>query len=278
MPIGYQKNKEQTNCILILDSQEKINDALEKTAVDDVWGVGGRSAVKLKYGWGITTALELSRMSTDFARKFLGGVTGVRLIRELRGEPTIDMKEEMVHKRMIATTRMFGNAVTDITSIKEAIATYTSRAAEKLRRQYSAAQHISIFVAWKNKDAKGYADKYITQRMSTSLPYATSFTHLLIKHAVAMVDRLYRKDIRYKKAGVILSGIVPDESVQGNIFYPPEQNNSRRLMEMMDNINFSQRNDVLKFASSGTKRNWKMRQDLMSPRYTTRWEEIKKVT
>lgn len=273
-----KKNKEKTNCILILDSQEKINDALEKTAVDDVWGVGGRSAVKLKYGWGITTALELSRMSTDFARKFLGGVTGVRLIRELRGEPTIDMKEEMVHKRMIATTRMFGNAVTDITSIKEAIATYTSRAAEKLRRQYSAAQHISIFVAWKNKDAKGYADKYITQRMSTSLPYATSFTHLLIKHAVAMVDRLYRKDIRYKKAGVILSGIVPDESVQGNIFYPPEQNNSRKLMEMMDNINFSQRNDVLKFASSGTKRNWKMRQDLMSPRYTTRWEEIKKVT
>ena len=75
----------------------------------------------------------------------------------------------------------------------------------------------------------------------------------------------------------MLSGIVPDQSIQGNLFMPQAKNCERKLMDMMDNINFSQRDDILKFAISGTKRNWKMRQELRSPRYTTRWAELYKV-
>ena len=78
----------------------------------------------------------------------------------------------------------------------------------------------------------------------------------------------------YKKAGVMLSGIIQDTSVQGDFFIPREQNNNRMLMSMMDNINFSMRNDILKFATSGTQRNWKMRQEFRSPRYTSRWDEL----
>jgi DNA polymerase V len=81
----------------------------------------------------------------------------------------------------------------------------------------------------------------------------------------------------YKKAGVTLSGIVPDESIQGNLFVPPAENKHRLLMSMMDNVNFAMRDDVLKFAASGTSRDWKMRQELRSPRYTTRWEELYEV-
>ncbi len=272
-----KKNKEQTGCVMVLDSEEKIIDALRITPVGDIWGVGYQYARKLKEDWGIYDALQLRNVSEEFAATYLGGVTGTRLIRELKGIPAKDMEDELVSKKMIATTRMFGSPVADIASIKEAIATYTSRAAEKLRRQHGAASVISIFVVTKDQDHKtdfrnrsqsGTLTKHFT------LPAATSFTNELIKPAVAMVDTLYKKGTLYKKAGVMLSGIVPDESIQGNLFFSGTKNGERLLMEMIDNINFSQRDDVLKFAASGTVRDWKMRQELRSPRYTTRWEEL----
>jgi DNA polymerase V len=111
----------------------------------------------------------------------------------------------------------------------------------------------------------------------TVLPRATCITQELIKPAVALVDQLYEKGHQYKKAGVMLSGIIPDDSIQGNLFQSETKNCERRLMEMIDNINFSQRDDLLKFASSGTKRDWKMRQELRSGRYTTRWDELHRV-
>ncbi|MEK7224788.1 MAG: DUF4113 domain-containing protein, partial [Bacteroidota bacterium] len=268
-----KKDKKKTGCVMVLDTDDRIIEALRKTPVSDIWGVGRQYAEKLKEQWSIYDALQLSRMSEEFGKTHLGGVTGIRLIKELRGEPARDMEEELVTKKMIATTRMFGSPVADIASIKEAVATYTSRAAEKLRRQHCAAKTISVFVVAKgenhNVDFRG-----ATHGDSVTLPAATSFTNELIKPAVAIVDKLFTKGTQYKKAGVMLSGIVPDNSMQANLFVPETKNCERKLMDMIDNVNFSQRDDVLKFAASGTKRNWKMRQELRSPRYTTRWNEL----
>lgn len=119
---------------------------------------------------------------------------------------------------MIATTRMFGNPVGNIHDIKEAIATYTSRAAEKLRRQNSAAKVISVFVVTKDQDHMLNFRQKGTISTFTTLPSPTSFTNELIKPAVEMVDSLYEQGQLYKKAGVMLSGIVPDSSIQGNLF------------------------------------------------------------
>jgi DNA polymerase V len=269
-----KKEKQRTGCVTVFDSEEKILDALRKTAVGDIWGVGRRYAHSLQENWGIFDALQLRNVSEEFARTHLGGVTGVRLVKELRGEIAREMEDELTNKKMIATTRMFGSPVSDINAIKEAIATYTSRAAEKLRRQHSAASMISIFVVTKDQDHMLGFNKSGTISTYTNLPAATSITNELIKPAVAMVDRLYRKDTMYKKAGVMLSGIIPDESIQGNLFLSETKNCERKLMDMIDNINFSQRDDVLKFAASGTTRDWKMRQEMRSGRYTTRWEEL----
>lgn len=269
-----KKNKEQTGCVIVLDTEEKIKKALAVTPVGDIWGVGGRYAQKLKDQWLIDDALQLSKMSEEFARTHLGGVVGARLIRELNGIPSNEMQDELVNKKMIATTRMFGSPVGDINDIKEAVATYTSRAAEKLRRQYSAAKIISVFVVTKDQNHNLNFKRSGTISAYATLPVATSFTNELIKPAVELVDKLYDQGQMYKKAGVMLSGIVPDASIQGNLFLPQTKNNGRLLMDMIDNINFSQRDDVLKFAASGTTRDWKMRQELRSPRYTTRWEEL----
>lgn len=268
-----KKDKKKTDCVVVLDTDEKIMEALRKTPVDDIWGVGRQYAEKLKQHFCIYDALQLSRMSEEFGKIHLGGVTGIRLIKELKGEPAKDMEEELVNKKMIATTRMFGSPVGDIASIKEAVATYTSRAAEKLRRQHSAAKTISVFVVAKgenhNVDFRG-----ATHGDSVTLPAATSFTNELIKPAMAIVDRLFKKGTQYKKAGIMLSGIVPDNSIQANLFLSETKNCERKLMDMIDNVNFSQRDDVLKFAASGTKRNWKMQQNFISDRHTTRWDEL----
>jgi DNA polymerase V len=269
-----KKEKQRTGCVTVFDSEEKILEALQKTPVGDIWGVGRRYAHSLQENWGIFDALQLRNVSEEFARTHLGGVTGVRLVKELRGEIAREMEDELTNKKMIATTRMFGSPVSDINSIKEAIATYTSRAAEKLRRQHSAASMISIFVVTKDQDHMLGFNKSGTISTYTTLPAATSITNELIKPAVAMVDKLYTKDTMYKKAGVMLSGIIPDESIQGNLFLSETKNCGRKLMDMIDNINFSQRDDVLKFAASGTTRDWKMRQEMRSGRYTTRWDEL----
>ncbi len=267
-----KQNKKVSGCVTVLDTRQKQREALQQARVHSLWGVGGAYAQKL-YNMGITNGWELATMSEAWAHRFLGGVVGVRFIKELRGEEAIDIKEELVEKKMIATTRMFGNPVSDIKDIKEAVATYTSRAAEKLRRQHSAAKVISVFVVKKEEDHNvDFRGSTLSER--TTLPAATSITQELIKPAVALVDKLYRRGEEYKKAGVMLSGLVADESIQGNLFLSETKNCERRLMDAIDNVNFSQRDDVLKFAASGTTRDWKMRQELRSPRYTTRWDEL----
>ena len=231
-------------------------------------------AKKLKEQWFIDDALQLSKMSEEFGKMHLGGVVGARLIRELNGITSKEMDDELVTKKMIATTRMFGSPVNNINDIKEAVATYTSRAAEKLRRQHSAASTISVFVVAKEENHNVSFNRGTTHSNFITLPVATSCTNELIKPAVTLVDTLYKKGTIYKKAGVVLSGIVPNASIQGNLFLPEIKNSGRLLMDMIDNINFSQRDDVVKFAASGTTRNWKMRQELRSGRFTTRWEEL----
>jgi DNA polymerase V len=273
-----KKDKQKTNCIIVLDTEDKIIEALRKTPVGDIWGVGHQYEKKLREHWCIYDALQLRNVNEEFAKTHLGGVVGARLVRELKGIASKEMEDELVNKKMIATTRMFGSPVTDIAAIKEAIATYTSRAAEKLRRQHSAAKVISIFVVTRDQDHNLTFKKYGTISTHIILPAATSFTNELIKPAVALVDQLIEKGQYYKKAGVMLSGIVPDNSIQANLFQPEIKNNGRLLMDMIDNVNFSQRDDVLKFAASGTTRDWKMRQELRSPRYTTRWEELYEIS
>lgn len=268
-----KKNKEVTRCIKVLGSPEELAAALQTVRVGNVWGVGRAFANKL-INQGITSAWELSTMPEEWGHRHMGGITGVRLIRELKGIPAIDLEEPLKVKKMIATTRMFGEPVGDINAIREAVATYTTRAAEKLRRQQSAAKVVSVFIVSKEQDH--LIDFHYGPSISThiTLPAATSVTQELIKPAVELVNQLYTHGKEYKKAGVMLSGLVPDTSIQGNLFSAPAKNNNRFLMDVVDNVNFSMRDDIVKFGTVGTTRNWKMRQELHSSRFTTRWEEL----
>jgi len=269
-----KKDKQNTECIMVLNTQEEIIQALKKTAVEDIWGVGYRSATKLKQLWSIYDGLQLRNMSEEWAKANLGGVVGVRLIKELKGQQSIEMKDPLRQKKMIATTRMFGKPVLDLNDLKEAVATYTSRAAEKLRRQSCAAKLIDVFVVSNDYPGNQYEYNPQTKHNHIKLLQPTSHTNELIKNAVPLVEELYNAGSKYLKAGVMLGELVPDESIQGNMFKSERVNHQRILMEAMDNINFSMRDDAVKYVASGLKRNWKMRQEMRSGRYTTRWEEL----
>jgi DNA polymerase V len=271
-----KKDKKASGCVTVLATADQQRIAMQQTRVDDLWGVGRAYAVKL-INWGITSAWELSNMPEEWAHSHMGGVTGVRLIRELKGQTAIVMEEELVDKKMIATTRMFGRLVTDIGEIKEAVATYISRAAEKLRRQQSAAGVISVFIVPKEQDHMTNFRHGPSVSSYRTLPKATSLTHELIKPAIDLVDHLFEQGRSYKKAGIMLSALVPDSSIQGNLFIPHSENQHRFLMHTIDNINFSMRDDSIKFGSAGMKKDWKMRQELRSGRHSTRWEELRAV-
>ena len=272
------KKDKSVKCVLVVDTEEKIIDALYKTPIQDVWGVGHQYAEKLREMHAIYTALDLSKRKEDWAKIHLGGVVGVRLLKELKGECISKMEEALTNKKIIATTRMFGNPVSTIAEIKEAVATYTSRAAEKLRRQHSAANVISVFVVPKEANMGQRFSHGPSVGSYTTLPFATAATHELIKPALQLVDKLFEKGRHYKKAGVTLSGLVPDNTIQGNLFIEESNNGKRLLMNTLDNVNFAMRDDMVKFAASGTTRNWKMRQEMRSPRYTSRWDELKTVS
>src|SRR5690606_4816251 len=117
-----------------------------------------------------------------------------------------------------------------------------------------------------------------TKGLYSILPIATSLTNELIAHASMLIEKLYNNGSRYLKAGVMLGNIVPDTSVQYNLFAAPANDNAKTLMHVIDNVNFSMRDEMVKFAAAGTKKNWRMRQEYRSMRHTTRWEELYEIS
>jgi len=273
-----KKNKQATNCIMVLDNDHSIQEALQRTPVGDIWGIGRRYARKLQEMYNIENAWQLRQMNDAWASKNLGGIVGVRMLRELRGEDCIPMKDPLIKKQMIATTRMFGKAVYDLSELREAVATYTSRAAEKLRRQHGAAGSLTVFVVTNEVTDNRHEYNPHGNQAFTLLAPATSATPELISKAIPLLEQIYRKGPRYLKAGVMLGNIVPDNAIQANLFSKGTDQRQRMLMQAIDNVNFSMRDDAVKFARAGIGKQWKMRQELRSGRYTTRWNELRIVS
>ena len=270
-----KKSKLLTGCVVILNDTKKIQAALQNTPIDDVWGIGYSYSEKLKT-YGINTAYALSIKDLSWGKRFLGGVPGMKLIRELKGMHSHDMQAPRTSKKMIATTRMFGRTVSEWQEIEEALATYATRTAEKLRRQHSAAYGVSVFLLKKTPPQTDISHYHHGRQVSgyVKLDNPSNLTPDIIKAVVALGKSLYEQGELYKKAGVILSDFVPDNALQTNLFVAPKDQNRKKLMNVIDNMNAAFRDDILKFATSGTQKNWKMRSERRSKRYTTRWDEL----
>jgi DNA polymerase V len=269
-----KKDKKGSGGVMTLRNEQDWERALRQTALSDLWGIGRRYGEKLREQWGMETAWQLAAMPESWAGKQLGGVNGIRLHRELRGLPSISLKDPLEKKKAIACTRMFGRPVNRLSEIKEAIAAYISRAAEKLRRQEAAACGIEVFLI--HKEAGGAARAYETgiNKNCLQLPMPASSTGELIRRALPLAEAIFEPGRHYIKAGVQLFDLVPDQLLQGNLFEEGSGIRQAPLMKVMDNINFSMKAETVRFAASGTARSWKMRRELCSKAYTTSWKDL----
>lgn len=221
----------------------------------------------------INTALDLRNAPDGFIRKHMT-VQGLRTVWELRGESCLDLEEVVPDKKQIVSSRSFGKDVSDYKEITEAIATYTTRAAEKPRAQYSICGHISVWIETNRfKPEKPQFSNVISCR----LPEPSAYTPILIKYALYLLKRIYKEGYEYKKAGVALLDIVPANESQLNLFVKFDHSKQESLMKAIDSINSNWGSETVRSGASGYERSWGMKRARLSKRYTTKWDKLLKV-
>lgn len=260
--------------VLDLTASPYQNRALEITDVGDVWGIG-RSYSRLLKEYGIHNALQLRDADDAFIKKGMG-IVGVRLLQELRGGSCYALEHFPPPKKGITVSRTFKNSIELLDELKEAVATYVSLGAEKLRREHSAAGVLMVFLMTNRFKKENYYINVETIR----LPVATSDTSELIHYAHEGLKAIYREGYLYKKAGVMFKDLVPENQTQANLFNCRDFEHSKKLMQTLDDINKKVGSDTLKYAAVGLTSNqrWKTVFKRRSPSYTTNWDQLLKVS
>ena len=262
-----KKFPNQTKGVYIIDTEEKRIKALKWIKVGDVWGIGRRHEKRL-IAKGIKTAYDFTQLSDVWVKKHMA-IVGIRLKKDLEGIPTIKM-EDVKRKKSIATTRTFERNHTDIDDIQERVSTFAVTCAEKLRKQKSACNAILVFIHTNGyrKELQQYGRSIVVKT-----DYPTNSSIDIVKYAVKGLKAIYKEGYQYKKAGVIVMDLTPENQHQLNLFLK-ENPKHKALMKVVDDLNQSIGQKKLKLACQDLGRTWKMKQEKLSPRYTTRLDEI----
>lgn len=261
-----KKFPKELNGIYLIDSEEKRIKALKWLAIEDVWGIGKRLASRLRF-LNINNAYEFTLLSDQYIRKEFS-VVELRLKKELLGESVLKL-EDIKNKKNIATTRSFEHDEKDFEFVKERIITFATSCAEKLRKQNSNANLISVFIQTNpQKETPQYRRTVVLK-----LPFATNSSITLAKFAIKGLEQIYKEGFAYKRAGIIVSGIIDANQKQLNLF-DDEDPRHQQLMKTIDGLNRKIGNHKIKLGSQDLKRTWKMRQDHLSKNYTTNFNQL----
>jgi DNA polymerase V len=266
-----KKFTQQTQGVHAITDKDKLIKALKWTKIDDVWGIGRQHAKRLQ-AIGVTNAFEFTQLDKDWVQKNMA-IVGLRLHQDLNGIPTLDL-EETQPKKNIATTRSFDKNFTTLEELKERVTTFAVSCAEKLRKQKSCCNALSVFVHTNRfrKDLPQYARSIVVQ-----LPFASNSNMELSHYANIALERIFKPGYHYKKAGVIVLDFTPESATQLNMFGNSNPKHFA-IMQTVDKLNASFGRQKIKLASQDLKRMWKMKQEKLSPRYTTNIQEIIKIT
>lgn len=262
----FAKKYPAYNRLCIIDTEEKRIKALQLTDIGDVWGIGRRQAAKLEKQ-GVKTAYDFTLLPGSWVRKNMT-VVGERTWKELRGISCIDMESAPPAKKQICTSRSFGKMIEDIDTMAEAIATHASTCAKKLRKQKSYAMSLMVFIHTNNfrEDLPQYWKNTVLH-----LPVPTNDTQEIVHYALAGLKTIFMQGYQYKKAGVIITEIT--EGAQLGLFDSVNREKREKLQQAIDRIN-GENSQHVKLAVQGTGRDWKLKQEQLSKRYTTDISEI----
>ncbi|WP_420551739.1 Y-family DNA polymerase [Tenacibaculum aiptasiae] len=265
-----RKFPKKTGGVYVIDSEEKRIKALQWIPIESVWGIG-RGLVKKLKAKGCIKAYDFTQLDDDWVRKNLS-ITVWKLKKDLEGDSKIIL-DEPVTKKAIATTRSFEYTFSDVDNIKERISTFATSCAEKLRKQNSSC-HMVVVMLRSDRHKKDSEQHRVSK--TVVFPYPTDSTLTISKSAVKAVTTIFKEGIKYKRAGVIVTGLVPSDNYQLNMF-EGENPKHKPLMKAIDKLNKTFKSDKVKLANQDLKRTWKMRQERLSPKYTTNINEIIKV-
>ena len=261
-----------TQGVVDLTNPDRQRRLLALVPVDDVWGVGRRLSKRLN-ALGITTALDLANASPRAIRDQFSVVLE-RTVRELNGESCIELEEIPPIKKQIVCSRSFGVKVTHFELLREAICEYATRATEKLRKEQQQAKVLTVFI--RTSPFKDNEPQY-SNSASGELLIPSCDTRDFIELANHLLKRIWKDGFRYAKAGVMLSDFYDPGMFQPGLFDDVStRSNSQQLMSVLDTINQSGAGKVF-FAGQGTKKDWSMKREHLSPAYTTRWDQLPRV-
>lgn len=268
-----KKWQRQTGGVVDLSNIEKQRKLMAALPVDEVWGVGRRISKKLE-AMGIKTVLQLADTDIRFIRKHFNVVLE-RTVRELRGESCLGLEEFAPVKQEIVCSRSFGGRITEYHEMRQAICSYASRAAEKLRGEHQYCRFISAFV---KTSPFALNEPYYGNSASVKLLTPTQDSRDIIAAATRCLDAVWKDGYRYQKAGVMLGDFYSQGVAQLNLFddNAPRQN-SEKLMEVLDHLNAKNGRGALYFAGQGIQTAWQMKREMLSPRYTTRYSDLLRV-
>jgi DNA polymerase V len=261
--------KYRKNGVFVLEGADLIERALKFFPVEDLWGIG-RQTAKLLHKNNIKTAWQLAQCDDRWIKRNLN-ITGLKLVKELRGEIYYPLGVVQAPKKNICTSRSFGKEVESIDELRESVSTFASNCAKKLRDQNTVCKKVSVFILTNpfKPEAKQYQGYQILE-----FPTATNDSLEISKMALQGLRNIFKEDCIYKKAGVIVHDISPESQLQLSMFDTVDRAKRKSLMSTFDSINNKMGGDSVRLTIQGFDRKWKMKQEQLSPCYTTRISEL----
>lgn len=269
---GHIAKKHTKAGVFMFDDEDLIRRALNVFKVEDLWGIGRKNAKKLK-AVGIHTALQFRECDSNWIRRHLS-VNEVRLKKELHGKVCYPIEVTRKRKQNICTARSFGTEIKELPKLKEAISSHANTCATKLRKEKSCCTSISVYLS--TNPFKPQAKQYNPYKV-IQLEVPTNDSMEIVKVAIKGLESIYRDDCIYKKAGVIVGRIVPQEQMQLSLFDSLDREKRKSINIAVDKINATMGKNKVKLAIQGNERKWKLKQEKLSPCYTTRFADILEV-
>ena len=263
-----KKFPERTNGVYVIDTEDKRIKALKWTKIEDVWGIGYRLTKKMQ-SQQILTAYDFTLPQNEAFIKKEMGVVGLRLKYELEGKSVLSLEEPKT-KKNIAITRSFEKDITSYSELKERVSTFASVCAEKLRKQNSCCYGVVLFL--KKDKFKANGERYNFYKMAM-LPFPSNTSFSISNLALKMLSELYKEGDSYKKAGVIVTEIIPSNQRQFHLF-DDENPKFQKIMEVIDKQHAKIGERKIRLGNQDLQRTWKMKQYHLSNKYTTNFKEI----
>jgi len=262
------------NGILSLRTAEEIEEALRKFPLEDLWGIGRRLSLKLKRR-GLLSAWDLRTATLPSIRKEFNVVL-LRLIEELKGHPCLTLETEPPSNQTLLSSRSFGEPIADLDSLQVAVANHIDIATKKLREMELKATYLMVFLI----ENRRVENRYPTMQRALTLTTPSSYTPELTSHAKELTEALFQTGKTYRKAGIFFDGLVPEKTIQGDLFGEnlDAVEKKEQIMQVVDEIQKKWGKKSVQFAGQfSLKEEWRVKKNYSSPHYTTSWNELLKV-